>query len=789
MALSRRTGHRFQASIWPGFVDAMTGLLLVLMFVLTIFMVVQFVLRETITGQENELNLLSAEIAAIAEALGLEQEKVSALNGEVGALTSTLSDTQTELMAQANLIDQLTFQRDSTQQQLVSAQAKITSFEAQVAGLLKSQSEKTAQIADLEGEKSLLLSQQEALNLALATARSEIDKSVEEARRKAAERDALEALIASLKTENSDQKSFLNQQSADLQALQQRLSAEEEARLLEAAAAQALRKKLENADAELTAMSLALEEQRRAAEETLTMLAAAEAAQELVAARLQDSVLALNAAQLQLADRDQDIQRLQSKVTDSTAELDQTEVALAAALARQVLLEDQIAALQRQRAQLEIQERTLSQTQAQQADAIKRLQTALSNSEKSRTESQDNQSSALELAKALQAQLSAALAAVAQAEDARALLQAKVDETTKQLETTTSQAATQAANQAAAQAAQAAQIAQAETAKASLEENLAAALAAKLAAETDMNKVAAQLKAALAAKLAADQDLAAQLDAREQQKILLQQAQQTLLDTSQELQQSDAQLLKAERQAAALNQQVATLRQQLAKVSDLLEISEEKDVESQAQLQNLGNRLNAALARAASEQRRRLKLEEAERKRLEAEKLKLEAERDLLASQAEDLAKYKSEFFGSLRILLADQVGVRIVGDRFVFSSEVLFAPGAAELSQLGQSEIVKVGSILNKIMSEIPQNIDWIIRVDGHTDDQPLSGTGEFKDNWELSQARALSVVKFMISQLNIPADRLAANGFAEFQPVNTANTAQARSQNRRIELKLTER
>ncbi len=782
MALSRRTGHRFQASIWPGFVDAMTGLLLVLMFVLTIFMVIQFVLRETITGQENELNLLSAEIAAIAEALGLEQEKVSALNGEVGALTSMLSDTQSELMAQANLIDQLTFQRDSTQQQLVSAQAKITSFEAQVAGFLKSQSEKTAQIADLEGEQSLLMSQQEALNLALATARAEIDKSVEEARRKAAERDALEVLIVSLKSENSDQKSFLNQQSADLQALKQRLSAEEEARLLEAAAAQALRKKLENADAELTAMSLALEEQRRAAEETLTMLAAAEAAQELVAARLQDSVLALNAAQLQLTDRDQDIQRLQLQVADSAVDLDQTEVALAAALARQVLLEDQIAALQRQRAQLEIQERTLSQTQFQQADVIKRLQTALSNSEKSRTESQDNQSSALELAKALQVQLSAALAAVTQSEDARALLQAKVDETTKQLEATTSQAANQAA-------AQAAQIAQAETAKASLEENLAAALAAKLAAETDMNKVAAQLKAALAAKLAADQDLATQLDAHKQQKVLLQQAQQTLLDTSQELQQSDAQLLKAERLAAALNQQVAALRQQLAKVSDLLEISEEKDIESQAQLQNLGNRLNAALARAASEQRRRLKLEEAERQRLEAEKLKLEAERDLLASQAEDLAKYKSEFFGSLRILLADQVGVRIVGDRFVFSSEVLFAPGAAELSRLGQSEIVKVGSILNKIMLEIPQNIDWIIRVDGHTDNQPLSGTGEFKDNWELSQARALSVVKFMISQLNIPADRLAANGFAEFQPVNRANTVQARSQNRRIELKLTER
>ena len=91
--------------------------------------------------------------------------------------------------------------------------------------------------------------------------------------------------------------------------------------------------------------------------------------------------------------------------------------------------------------------------------------------------------------------------------------------------------------------------------------------------------------------------------------------------------------------------------------------------------------------------------------------------------------------------------------------------------------------------MSEVPGDVDWILRVDGHTDDQPLSGAGKFKDNWELSQARALAVVKFLISQLNIPADRLAANGFGEFQPVNTANTVQARSQNRRIELKLSER
>ena len=140
MALSRRTGQRFQASIWPGFVDAMTGLLLVLMFVLTIFMVVQFVLRETITGQESELNQLSAEIAEISEALGLERAKVVNLEGEVGTLKSTLDET-TELTRQNRLISALTIERDEALSALSSATAKIASFEEQVAGLLAAQSQ------------------------------------------------------------------------------------------------------------------------------------------------------------------------------------------------------------------------------------------------------------------------------------------------------------------------------------------------------------------------------------------------------------------------------------------------------------------------------------------------------------------------------------------------------------------------------------------------------------------------------------------------------------------------
>ncbi|MGB0734860.1 MAG: peptidoglycan-binding protein, partial [Paracoccaceae bacterium] len=149
MALSRRTGQRFQGSIWPGFVDAMTGLLLVLMFVLTIFMVIQFVLRETISGQETELNTLSAEIAAIAEALGLEQERVKSLETELGTLSSNLTDAETQVAAQSALIAQLTAERDQTANALADANSKITAFEAQVAGLLAAQQENLANIQSL----------------------------------------------------------------------------------------------------------------------------------------------------------------------------------------------------------------------------------------------------------------------------------------------------------------------------------------------------------------------------------------------------------------------------------------------------------------------------------------------------------------------------------------------------------------------------------------------------------------------------------------------------------------
>ena len=132
---------------------------------------------------------------------------------------------------------------------------------------------------------------------------------------------------------------------------------------------------------------------------------------------------------------------------------------------------------------------------------------------------------------------------------------------------------------------------------------------------------------------------------------------------------------------------------------------------------------------------------------------------------------------------------MQIVGDRFVFSSEVLFAPGQALLSVAGQDQIASVAATLRSLADEFPDTIDWVLRVDGHTDDVPLSGQGQFRDNWELSQARALSVVRYMTDFLGFPPQRLSANGFAEYQPIMSGTSPEARAANRRIELKFTER
>ncbi|MCL6706613.1 peptidoglycan -binding protein [Pseudomonas sp. R2.Fl] len=219
--------------------------------------------------------------------------------------------------------------------------------------------------------------------------------------------------------------------------------------------------------------------------------------------------------------------------------------------------------------------------------------------------------------------------------------------------------------------------------------------------------------------------------------------------------------LDAERQVSAralnqielLNQQIAALRAQIAAVESALQASEAKDAASQTKIADLGRRLNVALAQ-----------------------------------RVQELNRYRSDFFGRLREILSDRENIRIVGDRFVFQSEVLFPSGGDTLNPAGEAEMTKLAGALLDLAKEIPAEINWVLRVDGHTDNVPLSGTGRYADNWELSASRAISVVKFLISK-GVPADRLVAAGFGEFQPLAEGDSVEARAQNRRIELKLTER
>ena len=758
MALSRRTGQRFQASIWPGFVDAMTGLLLVLMFVLTIFMVIQFVLRETITGQESELDALAAEIVAISEALGLEKAKVVELEGELGILTSTLDDTEATNNQQSLLIESLNSQNQENKAALDSALIQITQFETEVAKLLAAQAASRMQIDQLQNERKSMIDQQEALALTLAQARDEINLAEQEARLRAAEREALQALIRSLENEQREATKVSEDQSNEIQELKVALDDEEAARLIEAAAAAELRRRLKEADTELTAMTLTLEEERNRAEETLTLLAAVDAAKLEIEDNLRQTIIALEAANLKIGNNETELKTLEENAQSSDAELEEIKVALAASLARQ------------QRLELELS--NLGKNISQQAVAVKDFNEKL-----------------------MIAENDLAVALLNLGEE-RLNWQAREAESIREI--------------------------------GNLRSKLSDALAARWVSAQSQKEAVDNLKRVLAAKLVSDKLNEEKVSNFKQKEILLQKAEQRLQEQSKKLSNTSDSLLKSQRETALLNQQVFELRRQLSSLQSLLTLSEEKDRDEEIQLQNLGNRLNAALARVASEERKKRQLEQSLRLEIEArlneitilnsnlisskvdleraetkaqleedKRIKLEvaefqrlqADRERLKTQATELERYKSDFFGRIRELVEGRDGIKIVGDRFVFSSEVLFDVGKADLSLPGRLEIQKVAVILNQIVEEIPKNLNWIIRVDGHTDNTSMVSGAEFKDNWELSQARALSVVRFMISDLGLPKTRLAATGFGEFQPISSGSSPEDLAQNRRIEIKLTEK
>ncbi len=206
-------------------------------------------------------------------------------------------------------------------------------------------------------------------------------------------------------------------------------------------------------------------------------------------------------------------------------------------------------------------------------------------------------------------------------------------------------------------------------------------------------------------------------------------------------------------QVELLNQQISALRRQLAALEQTLDITEKRDKESQSRITELGTRLNLALAQ-----------------------------------RVQELSRYRSDFFGRLRAILGNRPDIRVVGDRFVFQSEVFFDAGQAALKPEGRAELDQLAAALVELEKQIPADIAWVLRVDGHTDVRPISSNPQFRSNWDLSAARAISVVQYLISK-GVSPQRLVAAGFGEFQPLDPERTEEAYRRNRRIELKLTER
>jgi len=287
---------------------------------------------------------------------------------------------------------------------------------------------------------------------------------------------------------------------------------------------------------------------------------------------------------------------------------------------------------------------------------------------------------------------------------------------------------------------------------ASLRDSLSELSASLTAANSDRDALAAALddaEAELAARSSRLQNITAMRDTFEAELVDLR-TRYTVSEAA--LAEERALSARAQVEVATLRRSVTSLSEQLARLEAALEASEARDLRNQAVIVDLGRRLNKALA-----------------------------------SKVEELVGYRSEFFGRLREVLADRPDIRIEGDRFVFDSELLFSSASAELEPAGRAQLAAFAETLLTISADIPAEVDWILRIDGHTDRRPIRNA-RFATNWELSAARAISVVTFLVQQ-GIGPERLAATGFGEFQPLDPSDTATAYARNRRIEFRLTQR
>lgn len=638
MALLRRSGSRFTTNIWPGFVDAMTALLLVLMFVLSIFMVIQSVFREKITGQETELSKLENEVLSLISDLNLQKQEYDNLNAKNLAINKSLKE-------QIELNERKSLEIKNTLQNLDLANIKISDFEIRVASLIARRTELISEIEQKDNRIKEEVSRLEASRLALASARNEIDEKKELARLAAAKREALELYIEDL-TKN------LNALSDNKNEL--------EAKLNKGNIALALAyDNLEQTQTKLTSLSDLNTILQSTISDLKKNLLDEEKEKEIFIKDLNQKNTILSEKEKELITSKILINKFKEDLKSKDMKLTETEKNL---LIEKIALKNLREKLNESRAELELTTLSLEEERKRAIENLK----LISSSEK-----------AMFL----------------------------------------------------------------------LEEN-------NLKLSNENNEIKSELI-----------DLSELLEVRE---VSLNNLRSQLLNSEN---QNKISLDKVKK----LNQETLSLAAQLNDLKNLLTEYEIKDKETVAQVENLGSQLNSALTQVLVEQKKNAALEAERIKKLEEE--------------ANELQNYRSEFFGNLRKILGKNKGIEIVGDRFVFPSEILFDVGSDELQSKGLIELSQMAKVIRKIVIEIPKEIDWILRVDGHTDKTKFLKGGKFKDNWELSQARALSVVKYFILDENLPAKRFAATGFGEFQPIDTGENEIALARNRRIEIKLTER
>jgi len=808
MALSRRTGARFQASIWPGFVDAMTGLLLVLMFVLTIFMVMQFVLQETIKGQGmelDELNLdivqkndqlqdLAGQISALGSALGLERATAANLRDQVAGLDSSLAVAKADGRSQLALISTLTGQRDIRIAELNSANSRINDFETKVASLLllqqqaegdidafklqvsqlqNAKAKAEVEILDFETQVVSLLQQQDTLDGQITEFEAQLTLLVAQAMEDSTRIAMVESQVTELETQNATATATIG----DFESrVRQMLAAQAQDRdnIAELGSERAsLQQSLLAAQATITAQveRAALADKQRALMDE--MLADMRRDTQATGANLSNTLALLASQQQRAVVLEQANQALQKRAEglDELLEEGQLKIA-AAAIVRERLSEAETALTQKEierfsmaiateklRKDLENSEAALSSLALQLNDQRKKAERTLALLAAAQTAGSGLNE---KLVTALLA-LEAAKAAESLSQEQLAALQNQDAATTQQLQEALFQLKNRETKLAQLQT-------DLEMAQGSLQSK-----AAELQSTQSRLEEALPLREALARAISVQKTLEKNLTEAETEAALLATAQG-------ELRKAQAISTEAQRQMALLTAEVGELRVQIGGLQFILDDSRRRDKDNNVKITNLGSDLNMALAQAASEAKKNLVLEIVEKQRLAKEAARL-------AIEAESLGQYKSEFFGRMRGLLEGIEGVQIVGDRFVFSSEILFSSGGADLSNRGQRDIANVSKLLQDIADQMPSGIDWILQVDGHTDDQKLLPGSEWGSNWELSQARALSIVLFLANEQGMEPSRLSANGFGEFQPLNPEDTPAARAQNRRIELKLTER